>query len=394
MSYTRSANLGTSLIHHSKWLVIDHLYAEAKRVSQLYLQRLPRGNIVGTFAEKALYDLVPVEESWLSATVRQQCCKFAKGTLLSIQTRKEHLQEIQDGQDPTTESSIRRAIVIAKLSEAEPELINFSHNLYGQAVNFSLNSATTRHQNWVKLGCLGKGIKLSLPFKKTLSFKKCEQRGKLSKFVQIRANRTIKCVFKLKPEPVPAGTTAGCDIGMRRVYTMDNGSKSHSNNIGRNYLNLAKKVKRAGKAKCRSRFRRECDCFANWAINRLDLAGIKCLKLENISTKSGAGITAAWRPSHILGQIEAKCQEAGVKVVYVSAPYTSQRCYECGWTAKANRPNGGVMFTCRACAHTDNADLNAAKNIAAEHPKFKYRRPAGMAGGYITSSMWQFNRSN
>ncbi|WP_328996900.1 transposase [Kribbella sp. NBC_01245] len=44
--------------------------------------------------------------------------------------------------------------------------------------------------------------------------------------------------------------------------------------------------------------------------------------------------------------------------------YTSQTCAECGHCASENRENQAV-FRCHACGHTANADVNAARNIAA-----------------------------
>ncbi|MGZ8815789.1 MAG: zinc ribbon domain-containing protein, partial [Mycobacterium sp.] len=49
----------------------------------------------------------------------------------------------------------------------------------------------------------------------------------------------------------------------------------------------------------------------------------------------------------------------------VSAAYTSQRCSACGHVAPGNRKSQAV-FECEACnAGRCNADVNAARNIAA-----------------------------
>lgn len=48
--------------------------------------------------------------------------------------------------------------------------------------------------------------------------------------------------------------------------------------------------------------------------------------------------------------------------VRVPAAYTSQRCHQCGHTARENRDSQAV-FRCVSCGHTANADLNAARNI-------------------------------
>jgi putative transposase len=54
------------------------------------------------------------------------------------------------------------------------------------------------------------------------------------------------------------------------------------------------------------------------------------------------------------------------RVQKVTPAYTSQRCSACGHAAAGNRKSQAV-FACRACALTLNADVNAARNIAAGH---------------------------
>jgi putative transposase len=54
------------------------------------------------------------------------------------------------------------------------------------------------------------------------------------------------------------------------------------------------------------------------------------------------------------------------RVQKVNPAYTSQRCSGCGHVAAGNRKSQAV-FACLACALTLNADVNAARNIAAGH---------------------------
>jgi len=60
--------------------------------------------------------------------------------------------------------------------------------------------------------------------------------------------------------------------------------------------------------------------------------------------------------------LEYKASERGVQVVYVPPAYTSQGCSECGYVDKNNRQTQAA-FKCLACGHSENADINAAKNI-------------------------------
>jgi putative transposase len=54
------------------------------------------------------------------------------------------------------------------------------------------------------------------------------------------------------------------------------------------------------------------------------------------------------------------------RIQKVSPAYTSQRCSACGHVAAGNRKSQAV-FACLACTATLNADVNAARNIAAGH---------------------------
>jgi len=59
--------------------------------------------------------------------------------------------------------------------------------------------------------------------------------------------------------------------------------------------------------------------------------------------------------------IEYKAQLAGIKVVYISPTYTSQRCSQCSTVEKSNRK--GNLYYCH-CGNHIHADLNAARNIS------------------------------
>lgn len=86
---------------------------------------------------------------------------------------------------------------------------------------------------------------------------------------------------------------------------------------------------------------------------------------KNVAQKAGLnrGILASgW--SDLLSKTQDKASRAGKHVVLVPAPYTSQRCAECGHTARENRESQAV-FLCTWCGHKANADINAARNVLA-----------------------------
>ncbi|MCK9900190.1 transposase [Parafrankia colletiae] len=83
---------------------------------------------------------------------------------------------------------------------------------------------------------------------------------------------------------------------------------------------------------------------------------------RNVAQKAGLNrsiLAAGW--GLFVQRLEDK---APGRVEKVPAAFTSQRCSACGHTAPGNRESQAV-FRCAACGHTANADINAARNIAA-----------------------------
>jgi transposase len=112
---------------------------------------------------------------------------------------------------------------------------------------------------------------------------------------------------------------------------------------------------------------------------RLELIRVEDLSIKNM-TRSARGTTSApgrnvaakaalnrgisrsgW--GLLVRRLEDK---APGRVERVNPAFTSQRCSACGHLAPESRESQ-ALFRCIACAYTDNADVNAAKNIAAGH---------------------------
>ncbi|MGI5228119.1 RNA-guided endonuclease InsQ/TnpB family protein [Actinoallomurus sp. CA-142502] len=124
-------------------------------------------------------------------------------------------------------------------------------------------------------------------------------------------------------------------------------------------------------------------CPPDWAektstdlARRFDLIRIEDLKIGNmvrsargtiaapgVNVRAKAGLNrsihaAGW--GHLARRLEHK---AVGRVEKINPAYTSQTCHVCGHCAADSR-EGQAVFRCRACGHTDHADVNAAKNIA------------------------------
>jgi len=84
---------------------------------------------------------------------------------------------------------------------------------------------------------------------------------------------------------------------------------------------------------------------------------------SNVAQKEGLNrviLERGW--GNFFRQLEYKSTWKGGELVKVDPKYTSQQCSQCGHTSSENRKVQD-KFSCVECGHSENADINAAKNI-------------------------------
>ena len=131
--------------------------------------------------------------------------------------------------------------------------------------------------------------------------------------------------------------------------------------------------KKARKRRGSIAYRKVQDHYKNhihWCINRVNLKGIKELRLEEIVNINYKRRTSRYLQgfanSLVRDTIKARCEENGVHFKLQSSSYRSQRCSQCGWVQKSNRK--GKVFSCNQCGYVDDADINASLNHEANLP--------------------------
>lgn len=119
-------------------------------------------------------------------------------------------------------------------------------------------------------------------------------------------------------------------------------------------------------------------CWSKYIIEEALRQGVGCIQMEDLS-----GITndnskniflKRWTYFDLQSKIENKAKENGIEFIKVNPKYTSARCNKCGYIngikiGESKEGDNGWRpdqehFHCLNCNHTDNADANAAKNIA------------------------------
>jgi transposase len=208
--------------------------------------------------------------------------------------------------------------------------------------------------------------------------------------------------FAAVPEPVPGpgtGTVVGVDRGVAASAALSTGELLRlprlSTGRQRRLQRLQRRLSRARRGSSRrarlklaiARLRaREADTRKDWAekastdlARRFDLIRIEDLRVagmtrsargtlaetgRNIRQKTGLNreiLASGW--GLLARRLE---QKAPGRVEKVSPAYTSQRCSACGHVDRKSRESQ-AGFRCTACGFACNADVNAARNIAAGH---------------------------
>jgi transposase len=208
--------------------------------------------------------------------------------------------------------------------------------------------------------------------------------------------------FAVVPEPVPGpetGSVVGIDRGVKvtaalctgEMLTVPGLTPREADRVRRLQLRLARARRgSARRAKARTAIARlkarEADRRKDWCeqtstdlARRFDVIRVEDLNIKNM-TRSARGTaespgknvgakarlndgirTSGW------GLLVRRLQDkAPGRVEKVPPAYTSQRCSACGHVARDNRESQAV-FRCVACSFACNADVNAARNIAAGH---------------------------
>ncbi|MEW6207139.1 MAG: transposase [Acidobacteriota bacterium] len=192
--------------------------------------------------------------------------------------------------------------------------------------------------------------------------------------------------------PIPATDFLGVDLGVKNIATTSDGEKSDGEEVekvrqkyhrqrqslqqraarqkqqGRRPKNVRRKLKKISQRE--SRFRRQINHQIAKAIveeakgsgRGIALEDLKGIRTRVTFRRQQRARMAGWSFYQLRVFIEYKARLIGVVVVTVDPRNTSRTCSECGYCDKANRRSQSE-FVCLSCGHSEQADVNAAKNI-------------------------------
>ncbi|WP_456484811.1 RNA-guided endonuclease InsQ/TnpB family protein, partial [Desulfurobacterium sp.] len=222
---------------------------------------------------------------------------------------------------------------------------------------------------------------------------------KLKKFF---LNITVEKEFS---DVEPVDTCVGVDLGLRKlavVSTPDGKINKffdggHVRAISEKYFTLRKRLQSKGTPSAKrhlrklsqkeKRFRTAVNHkIAKEVVNLVPAGGVIVLeKLKGIrkrikANKQNRRWIHSWNFAQLQQFIEYKAQAKGIRVVYVDARYTSQKCSRCGYISRSNRIDQS-HFVCRHCSFSLNADLNASRNIVKNYLASLQKGEVGTGAG-------------
>jgi putative transposase len=187
------------------------------------------------------------------------------------------------------------------------------------------------------------------------------------------------------PDERDVDTALGVDLGVVNIAVTSDGDMYSSETIERNRLRMSRlrrELQRKGTRSARRHLKKlagrqrrfqadtnhgiskrivACAERTNRAIAVEDLTGIR--SRTKVKGTDNRAKQSNWAFAQLRQFLTYKARLAGVRLIAVDPAYTSQRCSECGHTERANRRTQGE-FCCVSCGFRENADHNAALNIA------------------------------
>jgi putative transposase len=281
-----------------------------------------------------------------------------------------------------------KELKLAKWKEREPKIFSCPESRQ-TSIRYDARSYNVWFdRNEVSLSTIEdrKTVKIDVPeyFRQYLSWRRC------SADLFIRDDKVfLNIVFETEiNDPVSNGKFIGIDRGINKIAVTSHkrffgGGKVKQ--VSRRYKRLRtllQQKKHSGKrhlAKIKrkeNRFRRDVNhCISKQIVNSLEAGTTIVLeKLTNINQlvknkrrktekdKEQRREYSSWAYFQLEQFIIYKAAFRGIRVDYVDARYTSQKCSKCSHVARSNRKKQSI-FKCCSCGYQLNADLNASFNI-------------------------------
>lgn len=338
MKIIRSTKCSLKYANPSKIKVLDRVLVEYARIVNLFIAQFWDECPTKAKLLKPIVD--SVLPTWLSARLRKVAAREA---IDMVKAAKERWKD--KAVMPTHRGD--RMCVSSTIADLQP-------------------SKSPEFDCWLHLQSVGDKVRLDLPIKLHKHFHKWDGEGKrLESYTVTR--EYVQFAFEIETGPKKdAKSCIGVDTGIKALASLSTGDQ-----IG---TDMESCIDRINRCKHGSRGQRR----ASRALRQrmAETAKQVCRRATLVVTENLTGITkntkrrlvksmrrsiGRWNVRYWLDRLQMTCEEMNVSFRSVSPYKTSQTCHSCSHVDRSNRR--GEEFLCQKCGHTDNADINAAKNI-------------------------------
>ena len=174
----------------------------------------------------------------------------------------------------------------------------------------------------------------------------------------------VELIFEQeRPALRTEGTVLGIDRGLNKAFACSDGQVVGGADFKAEIKARDKRDKTAHHHSQTELFRR---------LKQLQLEGVKTIVLEDLRLiKRGKRgkfprrlnrLLSFWLTARAVQWLACRCEELGIRLLFVSPYKTSQRCSHCGKIDKRSRC--GERFKCVSCGYETDADYNASLNLA------------------------------
>ena len=341
---------------------------------------------------KAKLNPTDEQHSALLATMERfnEACNYVSSTSFNEQSfgkrtlQKQHYRYIRDTYGLSAQLAVR---AIAKVSES------YKGKGHRQELHtFRPHSAVVYDQRILSFKSLDSVSILTLEGRQLIPFSigdyaQLEQRRVRGQADLILQKGTFYLCVVVEVEAETQYNAEGClgvDLGLVNIATTSDGqhfSGEKADKVRTRYTRLKSALQSKGTDSAKRHLKRtsgkerKFKTNLNHCISKI-IVGIakdtkRSIALEDLThirsqvtvRKAQRGRLGKWAFGQLRQFIDYKAQLSGVPTFVVDPRNTSKQCSECGNIDKANRKTQSE-FACVECGHTENADINAAKNIA------------------------------
>jgi len=388
MEIVRSSKCSLKFATDQKRKELKQVLSEYGRVVNIFIDHFW---INGTVSKgKLLKPVVDIPKTWLSARLRKVAAREALDMISSVKKVSKSNREQIEQSIKMLSSKIKKTLPLTKrdrrslnnwhikVKKCHNKLRDFSpskpiHQGKRMTVSCTIaelqKSDSKEFDGWLHLASIGNKVILDLPIKFHKQFNELSECCKRLN-AYIITEDYVQFAFEQETGPKKVINKAlGVDTGINALASFSNGKQ-----LGLDIKKNIERVKRCkwgsnGHKRAQRALKQRIDEVAKETISQgYDLIVVEKLKDLNKLSKVTRRVTGnirrsigSWNYRYWLMRLESCCERNRVSFRTVHPAYTSQKCFNCGYTSRSNRH--GEVFQCQECESTGNADINAACNI-------------------------------